>query len=144
MTELKELKADSSGEQLKEFFKMKVQLFDNTNSLPVFDKPIRIRSWMPIVIMKNGDKLHPYHLMVEMNGGYYEIGEFQEKFNKKIRVYMKELLHEMKGANFANRNSNQTDYHIFNRRDFLDYNQTKVNELLQKEYPIVSIKKEPR
>jgi len=32
-----------------------------------------MRNWFPLIMVKNGDKLHPFKPVVEVNGNYYDI-----------------------------------------------------------------------
>lgn len=55
---------------------MKVEFSESTSSIPDFAKHTRIQEWFPFCLVKLGDKLHPYKLLVEMNGNYSSILEF--------------------------------------------------------------------
>lgn len=105
------------------------------NSLPSMVKNPAIRPWFPIKMIKNGDKLHPYNQTIETNGILHEIFEFQEKNNKKLKVYMKQLLNE-EFEHKLNKSEN-LDMTLFNKKEYLDFNNAKILELLNKDAPKV-------
>ena len=64
-------------------------MYESMINIPNFSKNPMIRPWLNITMLKNGDKLQPYSPMVEANGVYYFIQEFEDKFNKKIKNLMR-------------------------------------------------------
>jgi hypothetical protein len=62
------------------------------SSIPTKIGTAPIRSWFPIVMLKNGSKVHPYVQMLEVHGLYYTGVEYEEKFGKKVKQFMKELI----------------------------------------------------
>lgn len=70
--DLKELKGQISAEHLKEYFKIKVEI-NSAQNLFASQKNTFIRPWLPVVIFKNGNKMHPYNPMFEFNGSYYNL-----------------------------------------------------------------------
>lgn len=76
ISQMKEISGVCTAEQLKEYFKMKVQLYDYTFSIPTFEKQVKISKWLPLVIAKNTDKFHPLALMVEINGQIFAKNEY--------------------------------------------------------------------
>jgi hypothetical protein len=61
---MKDLRGECSAEQLREYFKMQVELHEGKTNLINFAKEPRLQEWFPFVLLKSGGKLHPFYLMV--------------------------------------------------------------------------------
>lgn len=56
MTDLKELKGPCTTKQLRENFKMKIQIHESSKAIPVITKIRRLASWLPLVVLTTGDR----------------------------------------------------------------------------------------
>jgi hypothetical protein len=135
LNEVGELRGECSGEQLREYFKMQVELHEASVGLRGFARSRRLQEWFPLCLVKNGDKLHPYQLVAELNGAYLTMEEFEQRYGKKVKVYMRELLAEARGEGYDPAILQNPEYLRFPKKDFISYHQAKVLELINHDPP---------
>jgi hypothetical protein len=83
-----------------------------------------VRRWLPLVVVKNGDKSRPLGLLVSCNGNLYEMGEFEQRYDKRVRAYIRESLLE-KHTHLTPKLAQDPSYLGFNRKEYLDYSCSK-------------------